>query len=182
MPNLGAEAVVISDGKVLLVKKKDLQVWALPGGQVDPGETVAQAAIRETREEAGIEVSLTRLVGVYSSPKWRNGGHHSVVFSATPVGGELRPQPEEVSDLGYFSPDDFPEILVWWNRRCIADALDGVSGLAVLQDRVWPLDPDMTDAECYRHLARSGLTGEEAYREYLSTRGSDGIVVEVGER
>ncbi|HLZ55533.1 MAG TPA: NUDIX domain-containing protein [Ktedonosporobacter sp.] len=59
---LHAAAVVIDNGQILLIQREDFKVWALPGGQIEAGESVAQAAIREVREETGIEVELTSLV------------------------------------------------------------------------------------------------------------------------
>ena len=72
MPSLGASAVIVEDGKVLLIKREDFEVWALPGGTVESGETTAQAAIREVKEETGLDVELSRLVGIYSSPRWHD--------------------------------------------------------------------------------------------------------------
>ena len=68
MPTFGAEAVVVSSSKVLLIKRKDLGVWSLPGGKIEDGESTAEAAVRETLEETGIRIALEGLVGVYSSP------------------------------------------------------------------------------------------------------------------
>ena len=65
MPTLGVNIAIIPDDKILLTERTDFEVWCLPGGEVEPGESLAQAALRETREETGLEVELTRLVGVY---------------------------------------------------------------------------------------------------------------------
>ena len=54
MPSLGASAVVIDSGRLLLIQRRDLEAWSLPGGLVDPEETVAEAAVREVAEETGV--------------------------------------------------------------------------------------------------------------------------------
>ncbi len=104
MPSLCASAVVIDSGRVLLMQRKDLGLWSLPGGHVDAEETVAQAAVREVAEETGLTAELTRLVGVYSAPQWRDGGDHTVVFAGVRTGGELRPQKSEVKEAGFTTP------------------------------------------------------------------------------
>lgn len=90
--DLAAHVAIIQDGEILLTKRADVEAWVLPGGQVDTGESVAEAAVREAREETGLDVQLTRLVGIYFLPRWLTGDHHSVLFTAKPVGGVLQPQ------------------------------------------------------------------------------------------
>lgn len=68
--------------RVLLIRRTDNGLWALPGGAQEIGESVSGTAARETREEAGVEVEVTGLVGIYSDP------HHVVEFSD----GEVRQQ------------------------------------------------------------------------------------------
>src|SRR5215216_4648537 len=57
--------VINEAGEVLLIRRTDNDNWALPGGAMDIGETIAEAGVRETREETGIECEIVRLVGVY---------------------------------------------------------------------------------------------------------------------
>jgi ADP-ribose pyrophosphatase YjhB (NUDIX family) len=65
----GASAVVAdSDGRILLQRRSDSGNWALPGGVMDIGETLAGCAIREVREETGFDVRIERIVGIYSDP------------------------------------------------------------------------------------------------------------------
>lgn len=89
-PRLTVDTVVVHDGKVLLIRRGHPPFqdhWALPGGFVDEGETVEQAAERETREETGLRVRLEGLIGVYSDPERDPRGHTvSVVFLAGPHG------------------------------------------------------------------------------------------------
>lgn len=78
-----ASAIVTDEqGRILLVKRRDNTLWALPGGGHDIGETIADTAVREVKEETGLDVEVTGLVGVYTNP------HHVVAFSD----GEVRQQ------------------------------------------------------------------------------------------
>jgi 8-oxo-dGTP pyrophosphatase MutT (NUDIX family) len=69
-------------GRLLLIHRTDNNLWALPGGGIDPGETVRQAGIRETEEETGYRVRITGLIGIYTDPR------HVIVYSD----GEVRAQ------------------------------------------------------------------------------------------
>ena len=66
----GASALIFdqSTGNVLLTRRQDNGRWCLPGGGMDPGESAAEACIREVFEETGLEVKVKRLVGIYTSP------------------------------------------------------------------------------------------------------------------
>ena len=134
MPTLGVNVAIIQNREILLTKRRDFPVWCLPGGGVDDGESLAQAAIREAREETGLDVALTRLVGLYSRPNWWNGGAHEALFAAQPVGGALQSVTDETVDARTFSPDKLPEPLLRWHYRRIFDALDGTVAIVRRQD------------------------------------------------
>ncbi|TDD36873.1 NUDIX domain-containing protein [Actinomadura sp. KC06] len=95
-------AITNDAGKLLLIRRSDNGNWALPGGAIDLGESVAQAAVRETHEETGIVCEITGLVGVYSDP--RHVIHYtsndevrqefSIVLTASPVAGQATPSDE----------------------------------------------------------------------------------------
>ncbi len=140
MPTIGTNVAIIDSGQILLIKRADFRLWSLPGGDVEAGETVAQTAVREAREETGLEVQLVYVVGVYSRPKWHKGGNHAVLFVARTVGGTLMQDVDgEALDARYFEPDGLPEALVWWHRQRIHDALNRSGGGVVWrQDAVWP--------------------------------------------
>ena len=107
-PLLAADCVVFDDaGRVLLIRRGHEPfkgMYAFPGGFVEVGETVEQAALRELREETGIEGRILKLIGVYSEPK-RDPRHHSVAvvylverISGESAGGDDAESAEFVSD------------------------------------------------------------------------------------
>lgn len=108
-----ASAVVTDeDGRLLLAKRTDNNLWTIPGGTMKPGETITQTAIREVKEETGIDVEVVSLVGIYSNPQhvveYSDGEvrqQFSVCFACRPIGGELATS-DETSEVGYFSPDE----------------------------------------------------------------------------
>ena len=89
-------------GEILLIRRTDNDNWALPGGAMDLGESLPDAAVRETAEETGIDVEITGLVGIYTDPRhvilYTSNGEvrqeFSVVFAARPVGGTPTPSDE----------------------------------------------------------------------------------------
>jgi len=179
MPAIGTEVAVIQDGCVLLTRREDLEMWCLPGGGIEPGESAAQCAIREVREETGLDVRLTRLVGLYSLPNVNVVGSHVIVFAAEPVGGTLRPAPDEVLEARYFAPHDLPDDLIWWHRRRILDALSGQVGRAWRQDVPWPFEGKLSREQMYALRDQQALPGAELYRRYFSTIGPGGETLEV---
>jgi ADP-ribose pyrophosphatase YjhB (NUDIX family) len=94
--------VVNGAGEILMIRRTDNDNWAVPGGAIDRGESVAQAAVRETREESGIDCEITGLVGIYSDPKhvllYTSNGEvrqeFSIVLTARPLSGQPTPSSE----------------------------------------------------------------------------------------
>jgi mutator protein MutT len=108
-----ASAVVVNDaGELLLQRRSDNDQWALPGGTMDLGETLAETVVREVREETGLDVEVTGIVGIYSDP-----GHviayddgevrqeFNVCFSARAVGGQLATSAES-KEVRWVAPAD----------------------------------------------------------------------------
>lgn len=98
-----ANVIVVNErGEILLIRRSDNDNWALPGGAMDLGESLPEAARRETAEETGVEVQITGLVGIYTDPKhvilYTSDGEvrqeFSVVFTARPIDGQPRPSDE----------------------------------------------------------------------------------------
>jgi len=89
-------AVRNSDGELLMIHRTDNDLWALPGGGHDIGETISQTVVREVMEETGINVEVTGLVGIYTNPNhvmaYDDGEvrqQFSICFSARPMGGSI---------------------------------------------------------------------------------------------
>jgi ADP-ribose pyrophosphatase YjhB (NUDIX family) len=161
---------------VLLTRREDFHVWCLPGGHVDAKETLAQAAVREMREETGLEVRLTRLVGVYSRPGWNNGGMHMVSFAGEIVGGELRIDPHEVIEVGFFAPDDLPPLLLG-HRQKILDAAAGIGGSVAWDEGIaYPADQPLVREDLYAARDRSGLAREAYYMQHFEPHDSPGVI------
>ncbi|CCO23924.1 NUDIX domain-containing protein [Maridesulfovibrio hydrothermalis] len=107
--------IVIYDpvrGVVLIERKNPPLGWALPGGFVDYGETLEHAAVREAKEETGLEVVLTGLVGVYSMP-CRDDRQHtiSITYSAVTGDPEKLIAGDDAGGAGFFKLDDLPELV-----------------------------------------------------------------------
>ena len=113
---VGAGIYVYKDGKVLLQRRKDNQMWGSNGGAVDIGERVEDTAIRELYEEAGLIAHDLELLGVFSGENmfftYPNGDEAyiiSIAYICRNFSGELLPDPDEVTELKWFDIDDLPE-------------------------------------------------------------------------
>lgn len=135
MAGLAVNVAVIHEGKILLTQREDFETWILPSGGVEDDENLVQAAIRETKEETGLDVELTSLVGVYSRIS-NMPSVHAVLFTAKPIGGELKCQEGETIAVQWF--DNIPSPLSAGQKRRISDALSGKSGFAVSQEFTIP--------------------------------------------
>jgi ADP-ribose pyrophosphatase YjhB (NUDIX family) len=177
---IGVNIAVFEDGKVLLTRREDFWVWCLPGGHVDPYESFAQAAVREVREEVGLEVELTRLVGLYSRPEWSNGIYHLALFAARPIGGSITPDPHEVVEAAYFDLDQLPAGLMIGQQQRILDAASGVGGSLARREVIcYPPDLPIPRRELYAVRDQSGLAPAEFYARHFSVLETTPGVIEV---
>ncbi len=123
-----ATAIVISpQNRVLLVKRSTppfVGYWALPGGRSEPGETAEQTVLRETKEETGLEVEVVRRVGDYHERGVQAGmdyDYYPTCFVVKPLGGELKKQDNEITELRFFGLDELPPILAFEHGQMIKD-------------------------------------------------------------
>ncbi|UDY34601.1 NUDIX hydrolase N-terminal domain-containing protein [Dermatobacter hominis] len=110
-PKVAVGAVVGNDrGEILLLQRADSGIWLYPTGWADIGYSASEVAVKEVREETGIEVTVERLLGVFDGLRlgFTRIPLYSLVFLCRAVGGELRGHPLETLDVGWFRPDDLP--------------------------------------------------------------------------
>ena len=132
---VGASSIIFDEsrGRILLTKRTDNGRWCLPGGGMDPGESVEEACIREAYEETGLRVKVSRLVGVYTSPdlviEYADGNiFHPVSLSfEVEITGLSLLLSAETTEVGYFTIEDVKTMdLMDHHRARIQDALQNV--------------------------------------------------------
>ena len=109
--------VVNEDGTILVIRRTDNGNLALPGGGMDLGESITHTAVREVREETGLDVEITGLVGIYTNPRhlieYTSDGEirqeFSVVFTARPNGGSPTTS-SEASEVIWIDPADVSDL------------------------------------------------------------------------
>ncbi len=139
-------AVIASDesGRVLLIQERGAGFWGAPGGIVEPLELPADAAVRETWEEAGVFVELTRVLGVFAgehfSGTYDNGDRMacvSTVFAARPISGTPRPDHTETADARFFLPDEIAALSCQSHFHVIRQALSQSQSQAYFKPAAW---------------------------------------------
>ena len=138
-PKVAIGAVVGNDaGEILLMQRADSGVWLYPTGWADIGYSASEVAVKEVREETGIEIEVLRLIAVLDGVRlgFTRVPLYSLVFQCRAIGGELNAHPLECSDVGWFAQDNLPQPLAGyelWGRRAFAalrgEAVDPVFDL-----------------------------------------------------
>ena len=138
---VGCSATIFDPtNKALLIRRADNGRWAVPGGYMEPGESITEACAREVWEETGLRVRVGRLVGVYTNPhlllEYADGNRYQLVvlhFEAEPIGGTLGIS-AETTEVGYFSRADIEHLEMGaLDRLRITDAF-ATQAAAVVRD------------------------------------------------
>jgi 8-oxo-dGTP diphosphatase len=129
-PLLTVDTVIIHIGKIVLIRRNNPPFqghFALPGGFVEVGETVEAAAIREAKEETGLDVRLLKLLGVYSDPSRDPRGHTVSVCFLAEGSGNLQAG-SDAKDTGLFGIEEIPE-LAFDHNKIIEDSRSDINGI-----------------------------------------------------
>ncbi|WP_445491659.1 NUDIX hydrolase [Niallia sp. 03133] len=121
---VSAATVILNDKKELLLIKGPRRGWEMPGGQVEEGESLKDAAIRETKEESGIDIEVTRFCGVFQNVE---KSICNTLFLGKPIGGTPTTSSESL-EVGYFPLEKALKMVTWGNFRqrieyCLDDNL-----------------------------------------------------------
>jgi ADP-ribose pyrophosphatase YjhB (NUDIX family) len=138
-----AGALIVREGKILFQRRTDNGKWGLIGGLVEMNETYEQAALREIREETGLEVRLNSFLGIFHNHNmvWSNGDAAHVIsamYVAEIVRGEPRVD-EESFELRFFGTDEIPELFAEDHIAALRDYCRGVR-LPLLNENVYRKD------------------------------------------
>jgi 8-oxo-dGTP pyrophosphatase MutT (NUDIX family) len=135
---VGVGVVVLNDRSwILLERRRDCGLWGLPGGRIEPGESIREAALREVREETGLTVEVQRLIGVYSEPCGRIATYPDngdvvhlvdIMLEASVISGKLSCS-EESLEVRFFDPGNLPADLVPPAVAPLRDILEGRVGV-----------------------------------------------------
>lgn len=127
MPNyelFGAQGLIYEKRQVVLVRRRTDNLWAIPGGNIEEGETPESAAIREVKEETGLDVQIVDLIGVYRRPlkeAFGKKGDETRVYLCREIGGIFTIN-NEVSEIRRFNVNKLPDNLTAHHKQRIVDA------------------------------------------------------------
>ncbi|MCF6136602.1 NUDIX hydrolase [Pseudalkalibacillus berkeleyi] len=110
---VSAATIVINDQNELLLIKGPRRGWEMPGGQVEEGESLKEAAIRETKEETGIDVEVIQFCGVFQNV---NKSICNTLFLAKPIGGSFTTSPESL-EVGFYPVEEALQLVTWKSFR-----------------------------------------------------------------
>ncbi|MFF2879066.1 NUDIX hydrolase [Gottfriedia sp. NPDC057991] len=110
---ISAATIVMNEQNDILLIKGPRRGWEMPGGQVEEGESLKDAAIRETKEESGIDIEVLKFCGVFQNV---SASICNTLFLAKPIGGKLTTSSESL-EVGYFPIDEALTMVTWKNFK-----------------------------------------------------------------
>ncbi|AQQ55057.1 ADP-ribose pyrophosphatase [Planococcus lenghuensis] len=110
---VSAATIVLNDRQEMLLIKGPRRGWKMPGGQVEEGESLTEAAIRKTKEETGIDIEVVKFCGVFQNVR---RSICNTLFLAQPIGGEPTTSTESL-EVGFFPIEEALEMVTWKNFR-----------------------------------------------------------------
>ncbi|PEJ59290.1 ADP-ribose pyrophosphatase [Bacillus sp. AFS002410] len=110
---ISAATIVVNEHNEILLIKGPLRGWEMPGGQVEEGESLKAAAIRETKEESGIDIEVVKFCGVFQNV---SSSICNTLFLAKPIGGKLTTSSESL-EVGYFPIEEALAMVTWKNFK-----------------------------------------------------------------
>jgi len=110
---VSAAAIVLNEKNEILLIKGPRRGWEMPGGQVEEGEALKDAVVRETREESGIDIEVLKFCGIFQNV---NESICNTLFLGKPIGGKLTTSPESL-EVGFFPLEEALEMVTWNNFR-----------------------------------------------------------------
>lgn len=132
--NFAGICIVNQKGEVLLQKRGDKLKWGFPGGALELGESIEECALREVKEETGLDVKIEYMIGVYSkyNDKYSNGDEAQCIthfFKGRPEGGNLVVDNKETLELKFFKLDDCPSLVNQQHEDCLKDLVENKRGI-----------------------------------------------------
>lgn len=132
--NFAIAIIVNEKGEILFQRRGDVNMWGLPGGALELGESAEEALLREIKEETGLEIRIERPLGVYTKyfSEYPNGDRAQTIgfiFVCRSSGGLLKGDGTESLELKYFSPEEIPALYFKQHEDAINDYRTGKSGI-----------------------------------------------------
>ena len=132
--SVGVGVIVAYDGLILLEEREDCGMWGCPGGRIDPGESITQTAIRETKEETNIDIKIDKIFGIYTDPKYGTVRRYledsysqqiiDIYLLAKPFTFDIKKSSESL-DVKFFVLNDLPSNIVPYSTEVIDDFKKG---------------------------------------------------------
>lgn len=126
-PKVAAVVFIEKDDRVLLVRRAmnpERGKWSLPAGFIDFGEDPADAAVREVKEETGLQVEITRLIDVCGAPNNGDGASIIIIYAAQVIRGTAQPLDDAEAVLWYSATDPLPDLAFESTRRTLKRWID----------------------------------------------------------